>query len=161
MSAAVRLPDLNFQNLGAKIFTSHDVTHELSDTNDPLTRMSPTTITISLGIGAMSGVVAALCGVGGGVVMVPCFVFLLHLGQKDAVATSLMAMIGTAIVASIQNQRNGFGDWKIAAVTMCGAMITAYMAADWLKKLSSERLTQIFGLILVVMGLRMLILGKS
>jgi len=49
--------------------------------------------------------------------MVPCFVYLLHLGQKDAVATSLMAMIGTAIVASTRNFKNGFGDWKIAAVT--------------------------------------------
>lgn len=123
--------------------------------------MTTSTLLISLGIGAMSGVVAALCGVGGGVVMVPCFVFLLHLGQKDAVATSLMAMIGTAIVASSQNLRNGFGDWKVAAVTMCGAMVTAYLAADWLKKLSSERLTQVFGLVLVIMGARMLLLGKS
>ena len=123
--------------------------------------MSTSTVLTSLGIGAVSGVIAALCGVGGGVVMVPCFVFLLHLGQKDAVATSLMAMIGTAIVASSQNLRNGFGDWKVALVTMAAAMVTAYLAADWLKRLSSERLTQMFGLVLVVMGLRMLILGKS
>ncbi len=123
--------------------------------------MTTPTIIYSLCIGAVSGVVAALCGVGGGVIMVPCFVFLLHLGQKDAVATSLMAMIGAAAVASSQNLKNGFGDWKIAGVTMIGAMITAYFASDWLRKLSSERLTQIFGLILVVMGLRMLLLGKS
>ena len=123
--------------------------------------MPLSTLLISLGIGCVSGVVAALCGVGGGVVMVPCFVFLLHMGQKNAVATSLMAMIGTAIVASSQNLRNGFGDWKIAAVTMSGAMCTAYLAADWMRKLSSERLTQVFGLVLVVVGLRMLLLGKS
>ena len=123
--------------------------------------MSPSTIAISLSIGAMSGVVAALCGVGGGVVMVPCFVFLLKFGQKDAVATSLMAMIGTAIVASSQNFKNGFGNWQVAAVTTLGAKVTAYLASDWLKRLSSERLTQIFGVILLIMGLRMLLLGKS
>ena len=39
--------------------------------------------------------------------------------------------------------------------------MTAYLAADWLKKLSSERLTQVFGLVLVIMGARMLLLGKS
>ncbi len=123
--------------------------------------MSPSTIAISLSIGAISGVVAALCGVGGGVIMVPCFVFLLKFGQKDAVATSLMAMIGTALVASSQNFKNGFGNLQIAAVTTLGAMTTAYFASDWLRKLSSERLTQFFGLILVLMGLRMLLLGKS
>lgn len=122
---------------------------------------TPATVSIALGVGAVSGMVAALCGVGGGVVMVPCFVFFMHLGQKDAVSTSLMAMIGTAVVASSQNLKNGFGDWKLAAVTMCGAMLTAYLASDWLKKLSSEVLTQIFGGFLVIMGLRMLLLGKS
>ena len=123
--------------------------------------MSPATIAISLSIGAISGVVAALCGVGGGVIMVPCFVFFLKFGQKDAVATSLMAMIGTAIVASSQNLKHGLGNWQIAAVATVGAMVTAYFASDWLRKLSSERLTQIFGLLLVLMGLRMLLLGKS
>lgn len=123
--------------------------------------MTSLQVIYALGIGCISGVIAALCGVGGGVVMVPCFVYLLSLGQKDAVATSLMAMIGTAIVASTQNFKNGFGDWKIAAVTMCGAMLTAYLASDWLKRFSDEKLTKFFGLLLVVMGLRMLLLGKS
>jgi uncharacterized protein len=123
--------------------------------------MSLTQILLGLGIGAITGVIAALCGVGGGVVMVPCFVFMLGLGQKDAVATSLMAMIGTAIVASIQNHKNGFGDMKLAAITTLGAMLTAWFASDYLKRLSSEQLTRIFGVLLVVMGARMLLMGKS
>lgn len=114
------------------------------------------TIFIALGVGAISGVIAALCGVGGGVVMVPCFVYFMHMGQKDAVATSLMAMIGAAIIASIQNTRNDLGDWRIALATAVGAMITAYFAADWLKGISNQRLTQGFGIFLLVMGVRML-----
>jgi len=132
-----------------------------SPQTQPLTAMPPLTIITALGIGAVSGVIAALCGVGGGVVMVPCFVYLMSLGQKDAVATSLMAMIGTAIVASTQNLKNGFGEWTIAAVTRLGAMITAYLAADWLKKFSDEKLTKVFGLIMLIMGVRMLIWGKA
>ena len=123
--------------------------------------MTTTSIFTCLGIGGLTGIIAALCGVGGGVVMVPCFVFLLGLDQKNAVATSLMAMIGTSIVASWQNQKNGFGDLKLAAVTMAAAMLTAYFASDYLKKLSSETLTKIFGVLLVVMGARMLLLGKA
>jgi uncharacterized protein len=122
--------------------------------------MALPTVLICLGIGAVSGVVAALCGVGGGVVMVPCFVTLLGLEQKQAVATSLMAMIGTALVSSIQNQRNGLGDMKLALITMLGAMVVAWFAAGWLKSLSNERLTQIFGVFLLVMGAKMLFFGK-
>lgn len=123
--------------------------------------MSASTFLICLGIGSISGAIAALCGVGGGVVMVPCFVSLLGLDQKQAVATSLMAMIGTALVSSIQNQRNGLGDIKLAAATMIGAMIVAYFASGLLKTMSNERLTQIFGAFLLVMGTKMLFFGKA
>jgi uncharacterized membrane protein YfcA len=40
-------------------------------------------------------------------------------------------------------------------------MITAYLASDWLRKLSNETLTKSFGLFLVVMGARMLWMGKA
>jgi uncharacterized protein len=123
--------------------------------------MPTLTILYCLGIGCITGCIAALCGVGGGVIMVPCFVMLLGLGQKHAVATSLMAMIGTAIIASLQNTKNGLGDWKLAGVTMLGAMLTSYFAADWLTKIKDERLTQLFGLVLLTLGARMLFYGKA
>ena len=118
-------------------------------------------ILICLGIGSVAGAIAALCGVGGGVIMVPCFVAILGLEQKQAVATSLMAMIGTAIVTSIQNQRNGLGDWKLAACTMLAAMAVSWFAAGHLKTFSNERLTQVFGALLLVTGAKMLFFGKA
>jgi len=117
-------------------------------------------IMVCLGIGSVAGVIAALCGVGGGVVMVPCFVSLLGLDQKQAVATSLMAMIGTAIVTSVQNQRNGLGDWKLALWTTLGSMVVAWFAAGWLKSMSNERLTQFFGIFLLIMGVKMVFFTK-
>ncbi len=118
--------------------------------------MTAAQIFISLGIGTIAGTIAALCGVGGGVIMVPCFVFMLGLDQKNAVATSLMAMVGTALVSSIQNNRHGLGDWRIAAWTTLASMTTAWLAADWLRKLSNQRLSQIFGVLIIVMGIHML-----
>jgi len=123
--------------------------------------MSTSAILTCLAIGIVSGVVAALCGVGGGVVMVPAFVFLLKLPQKTAVATSLAIIIPTALMATTQNARSGFVDWKIAAVTAVSASIFAYFGAGWLKTMSNETLTRIFGIILVVFGLRMLLQGKA
>ena len=123
--------------------------------------MGLSSILICLGIGSVSGVIAALCGVGGGVVMVPCFVGMLGLSQKHAVATSLMAMIGTAVVSSIQNQRNGYIEVKMAMWTMVGGMIVSWFAAGWLKSMSNERLTQFFGAFLLIMGIRMLFFGKA
>jgi uncharacterized membrane protein YfcA len=120
-----------------------------------------TTALIALAIGVLSGVVAALCGVGGGVVMVPAFVTLLGLPQKIAVATSLAIIIPTALTATIQNSRNGLVHWKFAAITALSAATFAYFGAGWLKSLSNERLSQIFGVVLIVFGVRMLLQGRS
>ncbi len=123
--------------------------------------MPISTILTALAIGVLSGVVAALCGVGGGVVMVPAFVFLLGLEQKVAVATSLAIIIPTAFTATIQNARNDLVHWKFAAVTAVSAAIFAYFGAGWLKSLSNERLTQIFGVVLIIFGVRMLWQGRA
>ena len=45
-----------------------------------------------IGAGILVGVVSGLLGVGGGVVLVPILVFLLHYQQKNAQATSLAAI---------------------------------------------------------------------
>lgn len=118
-------------------------------------------IFLCLGIGVLGGVVAALCGVGGGVIMVPAFVFLLAMPQKQAVATSLAIVIPTALMASAQNWRHGLVDWKVAIITAISASLLAWFGAGWLKSLSNETLTRAFGIILVVFGLRMLLQGKA
>jgi len=123
--------------------------------------MSPTTLLTCLGIGILTGIIASLCGVGGGVVMVPAFVFFLKLEQKTAVATSLAIIIPTALMATTQNARSGLVEWRVALVTAISASIFAYFGAGWLKSMSNESLTRIFGTILVVFGLRMLLVGKS
>lgn len=123
--------------------------------------MSLSTILTCLGIGILAGVIAALCGVGGGVVMVPAFVTLLALPQKTAVATSLAIIIPTALMATMQNAKNGFVDWKVAAITALSASIFAYFGADWMKTMSNTTLTRLFGTILVIFGTRMLWLGKA
>jgi uncharacterized protein len=120
--------------------------------------MPATTILLCLGIG---GVVAALCGVGGGVVMVPAFVLLLGMNQKMAVATSLAIIIPTALTATLQNARNDYVNWKFAAVTAISAAVFAHFGAGWLRSMSDERLTRIFGAVLLIFGARMLIQGKA
>lgn len=123
--------------------------------------MPTSTIFACLAIGIISGAVAALCGVGGGVVMVPAFVFFLKLPHKTAVATSLAIIIPTALMATTQNAKHGYVEWKVAAITAFSASIFAYFGAGWLKSMSNETLTRIFGIILVVFGTRMLLQGKA
>ena len=107
-------------------------------------------------IGSVGGLIAALCGVGGGIVMVPAFVFALGFDQKHAIATSLAVIIPTAIVATAQNARGNLIDWKIFLITTAGAVLVAFFAADWMKSMSNLTLTRIFAVVLIASGVRML-----
>lgn len=111
---------------------------------------------LALLIGGAAGVIAALCGVGGGIVMVPAFIYFLKLDHKTAVATSLAAIVATAIAASIQNSRNGFVDWRIALAAAAGGAIVATLASDWLRRLSTQSLQILFAVILILFGCQML-----
>jgi uncharacterized membrane protein YfcA len=61
----------------------------------------------ALAIGLAGGVVAGLLGVGGGVLFVPGLVFFVSLGQHQAEATSLLAIIPVAIVGTYRQDRYG------------------------------------------------------
>jgi uncharacterized membrane protein YfcA len=49
----------------------------------------------------------------------------------------------------------------VALITAISASILAYFGASWLKSMSDERLTKIFGVLLIVFGVRMLWAGKA
>ncbi len=111
----------------------------------------------AVSIGLLAGVLGALCGVGGGVVMVPAFVLAMGMEQKQAVATSMAVIILTALSATANNARaGGLIDWKIVAAVGAASMLTAWFGSDLMRSLGNQTLTRIFGVVLVVFGARML-----
>lgn len=112
---------------------------------------------IALGIGLLAGVMAGLCGVGGGIVMVPAFVFLLGMEQKAAVATSMAVIVPTALMAMARFSQAGLVQWNVFWPTAMGAVLTAWLATGWLRKLSNEQLTRIFAVLMIVVGITMLV----
>lgn len=114
-------------------------------------------ILIAVCVGLTAGLLGALCGVGGGIVMVPAFVGLLGLEHKQAVATSMAVIIITAIAATLNNARaNNLIDWKIVAAVGIASGIAAWFGSDLMRNLSNQTLTRIFGCLLVIFGARML-----
>jgi uncharacterized membrane protein YfcA len=64
-------------------------------------------VTGAIAIGLAAGIVAGLLGVGGGVLFVPGLVLFLGLGQHEAEATSLLAIVPVAIVGTYRQDRYG------------------------------------------------------
>jgi uncharacterized membrane protein YfcA len=80
-----------------------------------------------IAIGVAAGVVAGLLGVGGGVLFVPGLVIVAGLGQHQAEATSLLAIIPVAIVGTWRQDR--YGNVRRHDALMLGLLSLAGAAA--------------------------------
>jgi uncharacterized protein len=85
-----------------------------------------------IAIGIAGGVIAGLLGVGGGVLFVPGLVLFLSLGQHQAEATSLLAIVPVAIVGTIRQDHYGNvvrGDAIVmGALSLAGAIAGVALA---------------------------------
>ncbi len=107
-------------------------------------------------IGVFAGIIAGLCGVGGGILMVPAFVYLLGLEQKQAIATSMAVIAPTAAMAIFRFSDAGLVQWKIFIPTAIGSVIAALFAVSWAKEMSNQTLTRVFAFVMIAVGVSML-----
>ena len=66
----------------------------------------------TIAVGVAAGLIAGLLGVGGGILMVPALVVFLGLSQIEAEATSLLAIVPTALVGAWRQDRYGNVRWR-------------------------------------------------
>jgi uncharacterized membrane protein YfcA len=123
--------------------------------------MSPALFAGIVVAGVAVGIFAALFGVGGGVLMVPFIVFVLDEGQHLAEGTSLLAMTATAIVGAIAHGRRGFVDRRTAAIVGAAGVAGAIVGASLALEISGEVLRRLFGVMIVVMGARLIYEARS
>ncbi len=81
----------------------------------------------AIAIGVCAGIVAGLLGVGGGVLFVPGLVIFLGLGQHQAEATSLLAIVPVAIVGTVK--QDGYGNVRRGDALLMGLLSIAGAAA--------------------------------
>ncbi len=84
-------------------------------------RFEPT-IPVLLVIGAVSGFVSGLLGVGGGVILVPVLSGLLRFPIKTAIGTSLAVVAAQAIPGTVAHAQLGHIDWRIAGGLVIGVV---------------------------------------
>jgi uncharacterized membrane protein YfcA len=77
----------------------------------------------AIAIGLAAGIVAGVLGVGGGVLFVPGLVIFLGLGQHQAEATSLLAIVPVAIVGTYRQDR--YGNVQRADAVLVGVLSLA------------------------------------
>lgn len=115
--------------------------------------MTTTTALLAVALGLGAGVLAGLFGVGGGIVFVPTLLAL-GLGQLDAEATSLLAIIPTVAAGTWRHSRYGHVRWRPAAA-LGVASIAGVALGSWLAVSTDETLLRrLFGLLVLAVAVQ-------
>lgn len=107
------------------------------------------TFLLLAGVGVASGFLSALFGVGGGVIVVPALVLLLHFDSKAATATSLAAIGITAVAGTFSFSLFDHVHWDSAALVGLPALVGSIAGVQLQHRVSSTVLTRLFALFIV------------
>ena len=104
-------------------------------------------------VGAFTGAVSGMFGIGGGVFVIPAMVYLFGFSQKTATGTSLaMLLPPIGILAFLQFYRAGHVEVPAAVLLVAGFLAGSWLSAGYAVALPELLLKRLFGGLLIVMG---------
>lgn len=120
--------------------------------------MSIATILILIIIGLLAGILSGLIGIGGGIIMVPLFVFFLGLTQHNAQGLSLAVMLPPVTFLAVYNYHNsGDGiDWKVALIVSALFIIGGFLGSKMALQIDQRILKKIFGILMLIVALKLI-----
>jgi uncharacterized protein len=113
-------------------------------------------IALAIGIGLVIGVLVGLLGGGGSILAVPALVYIADQDLQQAVATSLLVVGVTAVVAVLPRLRERQISWRIGLLFGVAGAMAAFAGAAVNRVLPDELTLALFAMLMVGAGVRML-----
>jgi hypothetical protein len=112
---------------------------------------------IVLVLGLLTGALAGLLGIGGGIILVPAMVFLLGVDQHTAQGVSLVVIVPTAITGALTHYRRGNVLPRLAVGLGIAAVFGALLGSWASGQLDGTWLRRGFGVFVVAVAVRMIL----
>ena len=108
-------------------------------------------------IGIFAGIINGMFSTGGGMILVPAFIYLLKMEDTKARGTSVFCILPMVITSSLFYQKSEYINWKISILCAIGGTIGGYIGAKMLKKISERNLKIFFTLFLLYASFKMIL----
>jgi uncharacterized protein len=108
-------------------------------------------------IGFAAGFFSGFLGLGGGVIMVPAFFFMLRLELKECFGNSLVIISILSIPGSIIHTQLGHVDWAIAMAMVVGVIPGSYLGSFFTLRARNRRVLFLFSCLLLAIGIIFLV----
>lgn len=107
-------------------------------------------------IGLIAGIICGLFASGGGLILVPAFIYTLKMEDRKARATAIFCILPMVLTSSIFYYREDFIDWKIGILCAIGGIIGGIIGAKLLKKIKTKYVRILFTIFLFYVSIKML-----
>jgi uncharacterized protein len=109
-------------------------------------------LTIGVGVGILS----AIMGVGGGFILIPALVYLIHMPPTLVVGTSTLQVLVTSCTTTFfQSVANGGLDLVLSGLLIAGGVFGAQVGVILGRKLKGEQLRALLGALVLLVALRL------
>ena len=108
-------------------------------------------------IGLTAGIISGLFSTGGGMILVPAFIYLLKFNEKEARATSIMCVLAMVITTSLFYAKNNYINFLLAFECAIGGIIGGFIGSKLLNKLNEKFLKILFIVFIVYVGIKFII----
>ena len=107
-------------------------------------------------IGFIAGLVSGFFSTGGGLILVPAFIYLLEMDAQKSRGTSIFCILPMVITSSFFYYKGNYINWKTAILCGIGGAIGGYLGAKLLKKLPEKILKIVFTAFLIYVSYKMI-----
>lgn len=107
-------------------------------------------------IGLISGIVSGLFATGGGMILVPAFVYLLKMEDVESRATSIICILPMVVTSGIFYYKNHYIDWRLGIICAIGGVMGGIVGAKILNKLPEIYLKIAFTIFLIYASYKMI-----
>lgn len=113
-------------------------------------------VVVLLITGLLAGLLSGSMGIGGAIIIIPSLVFLLGVSQHEAQGTSLMVFtLPVFLLAVINYAKKGQVNYPFALVLVGSFILGSYTGSKLAGQIPEATLSRIFGILLIVLGIRM------
>ena len=112
-------------------------------------------IFLAVALSLLIGIALGLLGGGGSILTVPILIYALGMEEKGAIASSLLIVGVTSLVAAVQHARAGNVVWRVAMLFASSAMVGAYLGGRLAKHIPASILLAIFATIMLATAIAM------
>lgn len=107
-------------------------------------------------IGIIAGLISGIFSTGGGMILVPAFLYILKMNSVEARATSIACILPMVITSSIFYAKNNYLNWDIGIMCAIGGIIGSFIGSKILNKIPEKILKITFIIFLIYAGIKMI-----